>query len=375
MNTILLIVVLIVVLAILILVHEFGHFWIAKRNGIRVDEFGFGFPPRIKKLFTWKGTDFTLNALPFGGFVKIFGENPADPELQNGTPKDSFISKSRWVQAKVLLAGVAFNMLLAWFLFFIAFAVGVPAIVSSQTGLYKHLKGDQELVITRVVADSPAEKSGLQPGDIVTKIYKTGNPDSGFAPDDYGLAAFIQEKPNELVTLEFLREDRENSIAVRPRYYVVSDDYASIGVEAQMSGLLRLPVHKAVWRGATSSVKIFGDTVKGLASIIGGIFVKSDVPTLDQVSGPVGIAGIVKDALAQGFTSIVMLVGIISVNLAVLNLIPFPALDGGRLLIIVVEKIRKKQISPKTVMWINAVGFFVLIGLMIVITISDIIKL
>lgn len=376
MQTILLIIILIAVLAVLILVHEFGHFWIAKRNGIRVDEFGFGFPPRIKKLFTWKGTDFTLNAVPFGGFVKIFGENPADPELSGGKPKDSFVAKSRWTQARVLVAGVVANILLAWFLFALAFIIGVPAVLNSDAKLYRHMEPEQELVITGVLADGPAGNAGLAPGDVVKNITEFQAEVRPYPNlDDVSFSEFVKEHRHELVTIYYERDGRPESVAVTPQVGLVSDDYASIGVSLGMSGTVQLSVPRAVWNGATATIRTFVGTVKGFGQIIGGIFHKSDTSVLNQISGPVGIAGIVKDSMTQGFASLVMLVGIISVNLAVLNLIPFPALDGGRLLILAIEGARRKPINAKAILWVNAVGFFLLIVLMIVVTVSDIIKL
>ena len=375
MDTIILIVVLIAVLAVLILVHEFGHFWIAKRNGIRVDEFGFGFPPRAKKLFNWKGTEFTLNWLPFGGFVKIFGENPDDPELLGGKPKDSFIAKSRWVQAKVLFAGVVFNMILAWLLFSVAYFAGTAAVLNSDSSLYKHMGPNQELMVTEVLPGSPAGKADLAPGDMIKNVSELGNDRPYPNLDDQSFSSFIKDHQNEKLVISYERDGRENSILVTPMVGVVSQDYASIGVGVGLSGEVKLPVHKAVWRGVTSSVKIFADIISGLGAIIKDIFVKSDTSVLSQVSGPVGIAGIVKDAMSQGFTAVLMLVGIISINLAVLNLLPFPALDGGRLMVLPIEKIRNKKLNSKVIMWINAVGFIVLIGLMIIVTISDIIKI
>jgi regulator of sigma E protease len=375
MDTILLIIIMIAVLAVLVLVHEFGHFIVAKRNGIRVDEFGFGFPPRAKKLFSWKGTDFTLNWLPFGGFVKIFGENPADPELSGGKPKDSFVAKSRWTQARVLLAGVFFNIILAWFLFALSFVMGVPAVVSSSNSLYKHMESQQELVLTQVLAESPAGKAGLAPGDVILNISEFRENREYPNLDDVSFSGFIKNHPNELLTIDYLREGKENSVALKPGVGVVSQDFASIGVSSALRGELQLSVPRAVWQGAKSTVRVFFETISGLAKIIGGIFVSSDTPVLEQISGPVGIAGIVQDSLTEGFASILMLVAIISVNLAVLNLLPFPALDGGRLLILAIEGVRRKPVSPKVIMWINGAGFFVLIGLMIIVTVSDIIKL
>lgn len=374
-NIIVLIVVLVLSLAVLVLVHEFGHFIVAKRNGIRVDEFGFGFPPRVAKLFSWKGTDFTLNLLPFGGFVKIFGENPDDPELSGAKPKDSFIAKSRWVQAKVLFAGVLFNILLAWFLIAVAFTFGVSTILSSDTSLYKHMRDGQELVITNVLSESPADKAGLLAGDTIANIFEIQNERPYPNLDDQSFSGFIKDHRDEMLVIQYTRDGRENSVALVPRAHVVSPDYASIGVSAGMSGVLRLPVHKAVWQGAETTIHMLKETVFGLGHLIGNIFVKSETSLLSQVSGPVGIAGIVKDALTSGFTSLLMLIGIISINLAVLNLLPFPALDGGRLLILLIEKIRNKAINPKVVMWINAAGFIILVALMIIITVSDIIKI
>jgi len=374
MNTVLLIVTLFIVLAVLILVHEFGHFIVAKRNGIRVDEFGLGFPPRIKTLFTWKGTAVTINAIPFGGFVKIFGENGDDAALVGKRPQDSFVAQSGWVQAKVLVAGIVFNLLLAWFLVTLAFMFGVSTVVLSDDALYKHLGDDQHLIITSVLPESPASGAGLAPGDIVTNIYPSGEVREYPNLDDVSFGGFIKQYPYELLVLEYTREGRDNSVALTPVRNIVSADDASIGVSVGMAGELQLPIHKAVYRGAESTIRIFGNTIGGLVSLVGGIFEKDNTSSV-EISGPVGLAGIVGDAMDQGISSLFLLVGIISVNLAVFNLIPFPALDGGRLFVLAIEKIRGKDIHPNITGVLNTVGFLLLIGLMIAVTISDIIKL
>jgi regulator of sigma E protease len=246
----------IVSLAVLILVHEFGHFIVAKKSGIRVDEFGLGFPPKLlsKK---WGETTYTLNAIPFGGFVRIFGEDAHSTEITEENKSRSFVYKSKWIQAAVLVAGVAMNLLFAWL----------------------------------------------------------------------------------LISLLLLHTDGAMAFA----------------------------------HAAQITYLITKETIIGLGSFLWHII--SFHADFSQVSGVVGIASIFKQASLVGFSQVVFLVALISINLAVINLVPFPALDGGRLLFVGIEAVTRRPIPTKVVQWTNAIGFVVLIALMIIVTSHDILKL
>lgn len=360
------VIIFIIILAILVLVHEFGHFIVAKKSGIRVDEFGLGFPPKIwsKK---WRGTLYTLNAIPFGGFVKIFGEDSHSEEITSENRSESFVYKPKWIQAAVLVAGVSMNVLFAWFVVSLSFMIGVAAPTDySGYGKVENAK----LVVTEVLANSPAFTAGLKAGDEIDKIV-TNNSDlsSDISPDDF--KNLIKNSTGD-VELTIRRGDITNTISLSPKYDEVRKT-RMVGIGMDSIGVLKLPIHLAVLEGARTTWLIAHQTSSGLLDFFKGIFtMKSD---LSQVSGPVGIAKVVGEARALGFVYLLTLTAVISINLAIINLLPFPALDGGRLLFVAIEAVTRRPIHPKVVRWTNTVGFAFLIILMLVVTTHDIIKL
>ncbi len=361
------IIIFIIILFVLILVHELGHFIVAKRAGIRVDEFGIGFPPRAKKLFHKNGTDYTLNWIPFGGFVKIHGENYEDQlEGKTETKPDSFVSKPKYIQALVLVAGVAMNFLLAWFLISIGFMVGLPTSAGEGIDKGKFIQ-EPTLTVLGVTADSPAALAGLVAGDTVLKI-EDKNQTVIDAPTPELLQGFIKSHSNEEIVFTVNGEGGNREVVVTPKDNIV-DGHAGIGISMDMVGVLRLPFFASIGTGFSATVNM----TKAVAQGLGGIFTGST--DLGSVTGPVGIVSIVGDAASFGFTHLLSLTAIISLNLAVINLVPFPALDGGRLLFVGIEAITKKQIPPRIFSLTNAIGFYVLIALMLLVTVRDIVHL
>ncbi len=374
------IIIFIIILAVLILVHEFGHFLVAKWNGIRVDEFGIGYPPRAATLFEWRRTKFTLNWLPFGGFVKIFGENyEALEQAGSGATsttaaaeeaKRSFINKPRPVQAAVLVAGVACNLIFAWILISLGFMVGLPTSTTAVSG------GDQvqnpKLVITMVSPESPALQSGLKPGDVITSVSteKASLENEKLSPES--VSEFIGAHGEEKIKVAYSRGSEIGVAEALPSDKIIEGRKA-IGISMDMIGTLRLPIHKALWEGAKTTVNLTKLITVGLVTFVyDSVRGASD---FSQVTGPVGIVGLVGDASKLGFIYLMSFTAFISINLAVINLIPFPALDGGRLLFVIIEAIKRSPISPKIANTANAVGFILLIGLMIIVTVHDVIKL
>lgn len=365
-----------IILLILVLVHEFGHFFTAKKFGIRVDEFGFGFPP---KLFGVKRgeTEYTFNLLPLGGFVKIFGENPNEENTNGPDASRSFINKPKWKQAIVLFAGVFMNFVLAWVLFSIGFMSGFPTSVGSESNNYPVY--DVNTTIVSVVPKSPAEASGLKSGD---KIIKISAPASSVAGD------FVQNPtPEELknfivshvsavgqtypLEINYIRGKDELSTVVSVKHGL--NEKPSIGIAMDQIGTSKLPFFRAIKEGMNMTLYITKGTAVGLFSLISdGIRGKG---SFASVTGPVGMVGIVGDAYQFGFVYLLSFAALISINLAIINLIPFPALDGGRLLFLLIEKIKGSRINPKIVNIANAVGFGILILLMLVVTFHDIVKL
>jgi regulator of sigma E protease len=362
------IIIFVIILFVLVLVHEAGHFFTAKKFGIRVDEFGFGFPP---KLFGFKKgeTEYTFNLLPLGGFVKIFGETPDEESLNGPDAVRSFINKEKWKQALVLFAGVFMNFVLAWLLFSFGFMSGLPTSVGAMPSGYD-LK-NVNLVITSVAKDSPAEKAGLKTGDKIKSIQVDDKSTTVVNPDV--IKTFVVESRGDDVQIGYVRgKDELNSVRIKPDLSAEAGTYA-IGISMDEIGTAKLPIFAAFWEGARLTASVTKDTVLGLFGLIAQA-VKGN-GDLNAVTGPVGMVGIVGDAYKFGFVYLLSFAALISVNLGIINLFPFPALDGGRLFFLLIEKIKGSRINPKFANTANMIGFVILISLMLVITYHDVIKL
>ena len=355
------IIIFIFILFVLILVHEFGHFIVAKKSGIRVDEFGIGFPPKAATLFKKNGTEYTINWLPFGGFVKIYGENYEDLEEGQKLSKDSFTAKSKWTQVFVLVAGVLMNFLLAWLLISFSFLSGVPASTSSGVNVK-----DPVLTVISVDKDSVAQLAGLQVGDKILSVTDDGVVSSLPTPEVF--QSIVRSNTNTDISLRVIHENKEIDLVVTPTKSA-DKDFPSIGISMDFIGIEKIPLNRAFIEGFKSSVSFAKSIVVGFFGIFTG---STDLSTL---SGPVGIAGVVGQASKTGFTELMLLTAIISLNLAVLNLIPFPALDGGRIVFVGIEALMGKPIPVKIFSIINTVGFFLLIGLMILVSVRDVLNL
>ncbi len=360
----------IIILLALVLVHEFGHFIIAKKSGIRVDEFGVGFPPKLwsKKLGE---TEYSVNALPLGGFVKIFGEDPNDESLSGPDKARSFVHKPKYIQAAVLLAGIAFNIIAAWPILAAAYMIGLP---SSIEGAPKGAEiKDIALIVTTILPDSPAEREQLRPGDKILSLslgdQKIENP----TPEQ--LQEFTQAHVGEEIIFALERSKEPLEATLMPQKGLLADnpEKAAVGIAMDQVGIVSLPVHRALWEGAKLTTMLTKDTTFGLAYFFGSIFEGN--ADLSQISGPVGIAGVVGDASEMGFSYVLIFTALISINLGLINLLPIPALDGGRILFLIIEIIKGSPIKPKIANAIHSISFALLILLILIVTYSDIMKL
>ena len=369
------VIIFIIVLAVLIFVHELGHFLAAKLFGIRVDAFKLGFGPKI---FTWKRgeTEYGVNWLPFGGYVKIFGENPDEQSLDAAGPESSrsFVLKSRWKQALVLVAGVLFNFIFAWLLYVAVFTTGVTA---STTGFeqYSSHFTDPRIMVTYILPGSPADKAGLQAGDVLTAVGSTSAKLASTLNGDSVITSVqntINDNAGKPIAIDYTRGTESRAIEVTPINSIVPNKYA-IGISMDNTVDLKLPFLTSIGEGFRYTLILIKETVAGLYGFIANIFVGH--PDFADVAGPVGIAGIVGNAAQLGFKYLVMVTAIISINLGVINLIPFPALDGGRILFVAVEGIFRRRIPAKFSNAVNMVGFALLMVLMVAVTWKDIAKL
>ncbi len=358
----------IIVLGVLIFVHELGHFLFAKLFKIRVDEFGFGYPPRMFKLFAWKGTQFTVNWIPFGGFVKIFGESDQGEALNPEEQSVSLVYKPWWQQLLVMFGGILFNILFAWILLSILYMSGVDAPVSSAPQNYRF--ESTELTVTGVLPDSPAMEAGLRSGDIIKEYYNIEETVTVTDETVSVVSDFIHEtgETRESVGIVVLQQGDIKQFRITPEQGLVPGRYG-VGISLDRVGELKLPVHQALVYGARNTWNFTVAIVKGFGQLISGQV------SFSNISGPVGIVGQVGQASAIGFLYLLGFTALLSLNLAVLNIVPFPALDGGRMLIVIIEAIIRKRLNPTAVAWVNTIGFFLLILLMIVVTTNDVIQL
>jgi regulator of sigma E protease len=362
-------------------VHEAGHFFTAKSFGIRVDEFGFGFPP---KLFSFKKgeTEYSINALPFGGFVKIFGETFEEADtldvgfLEKDSKADfsrSLVSKPAWKQALVLFAGIFANFLLAWLLFSVGFMSGLPTSVGSEAAGTK--LSDVHLTVVSILAKSPAENAGLKIGDKILSISLPASSKSTDTIDNpnpdqvQNIIASYGTRGAGGVAIKYTRAGKENYVIINPD---IIGGKPHIGISMDMIGTAKLPFFTAISQGLVLDLQMTKSTATGLYTLIAdGIRGRG---SFSAVTGPVGMVGIVGDAYKFGFVYLLSFAALISINLAIINLLPFPALDGGRLFFLLVEKIKGSRINPKVANMANMIGFSVLILLMLIITYHDVVK-
>lgn len=357
----------VVILLVLIVAHEFGHFVAAKRAGIRVDEFGIGFPPRAwgKKIGE---TLYSINWLPFGGFVKIFGEDPNAEDITTAEQGKSFYFKSTLTKASILVAGVVFNWLLAWVLISIVFMLGVPTLTDSTGDLT-----NGETVVTEVLPESPAARAGLASGDTVLFIETAeGRIDS---PTITEVQETIGAHPGEVITMGIRPGSGEEVriLEVMPEYSE-KDDRGLVGVALATATFVKHSFFSAIKEGFIMTARMTKLTLVSFGELFKNIFA-GDRSLLASVSGPVGLVGLVGQASQFGVASVLFLAALISINLSIINLVPFPALDGGRLLFLIIEKIKGSPIPRKAANITNAVGFALLILLMVLVTYNDIVKL
>ena len=358
----------IAVLVALILVHEFGHFLAAKWSGMRVDEFGIGYPPKAAG-FKRGETEYTFNWLPFGGFVRIYGE---DDEAVARDPKDgerAFFRKPRIVQAIVLAAGILMNLAFAWLLLSITLGIGAPKALAPEEIA---TTPDAYVLVSSILPGSPAEEVGFEPGDRI--VSATAGDETFTSADSEAFTEFVgsQEEPITFV-LESRGVERTVTVSTRTGLAEEDPDRRVLGVGVASVGTVRTAWYMAPIEGAVLTWDLTKATAIGLTHFFIGVFTLS--ADLSQVSGPVGIAGAVGDAAGSGIAQLLTLTAIISINLALINLLPIPALDGGRLLFVAIEAVLRRPLPRKFQGAVNAAGFAFLILLMVVVTASDIFKI
>ena len=353
----------ILILVVLIVVHEFGHFIAAKIFRIKVEEFGVGYPPRAFLIATFGGTEYTINWIPFGGFVRLFGED----ETARG--KGSFVDAPRWKQAIILVAGVSANTVLAWLLFASSYTLGIPVAIDTPE------PGEKvQLFITDVVPGSPAAAANIAAGDEILNVTdKDGVHPRTLTPD--AVMDFIKVRGGKQIVVGYMHEHATSTAYIRPANAVVP---GAAGRPAMGIGLALVATRSLSWPAALHqslyvTIDVFKQVAQGLWVLLKEIF--AGTLNLNDVVGPIGLAKVVGEAAQNGFGNVLKLAGFISVNLAVINLLPIPALDGGRLLLLLIEAVLRRDAPKLAVQVINTLGIALIILLMLAVTYHDIAKL
>lgn len=342
------------VLSVLVIVHEAGHFFMARRLGVRVDEFGFGFPPRLWS--TKRGdTTYSINWVPLGGFVRLKGE--AGEDASHG---DSFAGKSARARFGIIVAGVAMNLVLAAVLFTIGLMMGLPQATDDLPA--GAIARDVQVAVGQVLEDSPADDAGFEPGDMIVSF------DGMRLEDSAAVQQYVAEHPDKAIEIAVLRMGEEKKFMVTPEF-LAETGHPSLGVGLFSVGIVSYPWYLAPVRGVQLTVLLTGEIAKAFGRIIGSLVTEGKLGI--ELAGPVGIAVLSGQAAELGLAYLLQFMAILSINLAVINVLPFPALDGGRILFLVIEKVRRKPVSRQLENVVHQLGFVLLLALIILVTYRD----
>lgn len=344
----------VIILSVLVFVHEFGHFFAARKSGVVVEEFGFGFPPRIGG---WRrgGTLYSINWIPFGGFVRLQGEQEGSEQRPG-----NFTTASFRHQITIMSAGVVMNAGLAWVLLTATLVAGVN-VDTSTAPKNSPAQISNPRTVAVISEDGAAVAAGLHAGDRIITI--DGRPPGS-----------TQELIDRTKTLNYptitLRIDRANltqDIVITPR---PDTDHPRYGFGLESVGTLSYPWYVAPWYGLTSAGELSYQTLTGFGRLLRDLLTTAHVS--QDLTGPVGIAVLTGQVLQFGFTATLQFMAILSISLAVVNFLPLPALDGGRAAFAIIKKFRGRAVNPRVEGTIHAVGFYLLLLLIILISIRDV---
>ena len=362
----------------LIVVHEWGHFIAARKNGVEVEEAGLGFPPCAKVLGTKNGTQYTLNWLPLGGFVKLKGEHDADKS------KGSFGAATLKAKSVIMLAGIGMNLIVAYFLFTIVALIGMPNVIPNQftvksdTKIVRDYENKGVILVDTVVSASPAAKSGLQPDDQIVSL------DGTTIDSSEKLSEQTKAHAGQQVSLVL---KHNNTITTKTVGLNTSSPYLGV---SSYEGVTGTQLRRSTWSApivAGGVIKDFtiatfqglGSALKGLGSLIAGGLTGNkparqagQTAASSQVAGPIGIVETLYQGSKLGFGFMLFIIAVISLTLAIMNVLPIPALDGGRLYTMLIFRATKKKLTQKTEERIQMTGFSVMMVLFVLITIVDI---
>ncbi len=351
------IIIFLVILVMLILVHEFGHFIAAKKSGVLVEEFGIGFPPRLygRKIGE---TVYSINLIPLGGFVRLYGEeySQLDESEQIRLKNRAFVNKPHWQKSLIIVAGIVGNFLLGWILISYLFTRGVPV-------------PTDKVMIDSVQAGSPAAQAKLQPGDEIIKVKTNGQLYTIKKSED--LIGVAKKNAGHTMNIEYIRQGRQIHSVLTPRVNPPVGQGA-LGVVITNYEEKKYPWYKAPFYGLLEAGKITKSIIVELGRTVGGLILFQK-PKAD-ITGPIGIVHFTGKAVKFGQNAVLELVALLSLNLAVINILPFPALDGGRLAFVVYEWVTRRRVNANFERIVNLVGIVILLSLAVVVSVFDVIK-
>ncbi len=371
------IIVFVLVLSVIVFVHEMGHFYTARKLGVKVDEFGLGLPPRIfgvKKIagkfkLVWgkqaiekdSPTIYSLNWIPVGGFVKIKGESG-----EEAGAVDSFASKGVGKRSVMIVAGVVMNVILCMVLLSIGFGFGMPAALDDNLSKQATVS-NQTIQVIQLMPDSQAKLAGIQVGDVISKVngqeFKTISE----------LNTFLSARNGQELSFAIIRrgEKIDKNIKIGS-YSYEGREIVGIGIGLIETAIVRYPWYLAIYKGVIATFVWMGAIIIAFATVIKNLVL--GVPTGVEVAGPVGIAVLTGQAAKMGIIYLLQFTALLSLNLAIINILPFPALDGGRLLFLILEKIRGRAVKQEWENLVHNLGFIILMGLVLLVTFGDVIK-
>jgi len=402
----------ILILGILVVAHEFGHFITARKSGMKVFEFGFGFPPRVAgfykdpetKKIVWilgngkkKGqkeeqkstlantvggeereeeypsTLWSLNLLPLGGFVKIKGENGED-----GKDNDSFGFQKAWKKIVVLAAGVVMNVILAIVILSIGFMIGLPTDLSEGIDSQAIVVEQPSVIVQQVEDNSPAKIAGIEFGD---KILRIGSADMtwfenenlvGEEINSQKLIEYVNTHSSEEMSLVIKRSEENVVIKMTPEM-IKNADSPKLGIALADAGVIRYPWYLAIYKGFIATFIVLINIFVGFYFLLKNLILGHGL--VFDIAGPVGIASLVGQSAKLGFNYLLNITAMLSLSLAAINILPIPALDGGRIVFVILEKILKKPVPMKYEQIAHTIGFLLLMTLIVVVTWRDVAKL
>lgn len=377
----------------LIITHELGHFWLARRNGVEIEEFGIFFPPTLYRRKTKGGWDFTVNLLPLGGFVKLKGEHDSDTE------KGSFGAATLKAKAKIMFAGIGVNLVTAYVLFTVLALIGMPQLVGNQFTVASDAhylnRSTYQTTVESVEKGSPAAQAGIRTGDDITAVGPVGGKlKTASITDD--ISTLTKDYSGQLVVVAYTHDGKRAQKTIRLRSDAEVAAAAKQGKQIGHLGVETNPnqdgltIVRSTWSAPIVAGGVMGQltgltfeglgkALAGLGGTIAGGVTRNTVArqaaqteASSQVSGPIGIFFVFKYGAALGFRFILMVVAVLALTLGVMNLLPIPALDGGRLWITLVAHAIKKPLSAKREELVNATGFAILLCLIILISVVDV---